>query len=544
MSEPRSSNICIPHKQSGQWCGHRSNRWIARSLLILFLVLTLRPLWAADQSAEAEKYANKGLDLAQAGNLAAAEAELRKAVSAAPRNPSFLAELGSVLAMEGKLEESTDNLKRSLQLDSSNLTARQYLAANLWQLHRYVEAKQELEVLLKKKPGDKPATLLLGMVSENMKDYAAAARLLGSVPVLVHERPESIAAWARSLYHTGQKEKGRAALRQLMSHPAGSKGVLLGAQIADEMHDYTTAENLLVSMKAAFPDQATLGYQLALVQYHAKAFAESQRTVQNLIDSGYKSGKLLNLLGWCYRQQHLAEQAVSAFDQSIALEPEQESNYLDLANMLLVSRSLPAALKVARRTTEAFPNSSQAFALKGSVELKLAQFNDAIDSYRKALRIDAATSDAALGLAEAQYAAGITKDAIASFEGSLKQFPKDARFRLQYALMLLKESETGSAMAEARAEQLLKSALVLNPALPGAHYYLGDLALKKGQIAEAVWYLERAAQIDSGNAKVHFALSRAYRRVGRKQEASREMAFYQNLKESESTFSPDDLSPQ
>ena len=111
----------------------------------------------------------------------------------APRNPSFLADLGTVLAMERKLGESTDILKRALQLDSSNLTAQQYLAANLWQLHRYLEAKQELEALLKKKPGDKPATLLLGMVSENLKDYAAAARLLGSVPALVRERPESIA---------------------------------------------------------------------------------------------------------------------------------------------------------------------------------------------------------------------------------------------------------------------------------------------------------------------------------------------------------------
>jgi tetratricopeptide (TPR) repeat protein len=235
---------------------------------------------------------------------------------------------------------------------------------------------------------------------------------------------------------------------------------------------------------------------------------------------------------------------VGAFDQAIALEPEQESNYLDLANILLINRSFPAALKVAKRTTEAFPNSPQAFALKGSVELKLGQFNDAIDSYRQALRIDAANADAALGVAEAQYAAGITRDAIASFEGSLKHFPKDARFRLQYALLLLKESETGNAVAEVRAEQLLKSAAALSPSLPGVHYYLGDLALKKGQIAEAVWYLERAVKIDSGSAKVHFALSRAYRRVGRKQEASREMAFYQNLKESESTLSPDDLSPQ
>jgi len=39
------------------------------------------------------------------------------------------------------------------------------------------------------------AQLLLGMVSENMGDYATAVRMLAAVPGQVREQPEAIAAY-------------------------------------------------------------------------------------------------------------------------------------------------------------------------------------------------------------------------------------------------------------------------------------------------------------------------------------------------------------
>jgi len=87
------------------------------------------------------------------------------------------------------------------------VTVRRYLAANLWQLHLYPEAKENLKIILRQQPNDKQAQLLLGMVSENMGDYSTAARTLGSVPDEVRKQPESIAALARSYYHLRQTER-------------------------------------------------------------------------------------------------------------------------------------------------------------------------------------------------------------------------------------------------------------------------------------------------------------------------------------------------
>ena len=107
-----------------------------------------------------------------------------------------------------------------------------------------------------------------------------------------------------------------------------------------------------------------------------------------------------------------------------------------------------------------------------------------------------------------------------SFEAGLKRFPRDVRFKVRYATILIREAETGNAQAETRAQDLLRSALASNPSLPDAHYELGELALRKGRLAEAVRHLELAEKLEPQSSEIHFALSRAYRRLGRKDKAS------------------------
>src|SRR6266852_3554514 len=131
---------------------------------------------------DAAAHAEQGLEFARVGDLSQAETELRKAVALAPSDPEILAALGTVLAQKQNLSESSELFKRALRITPDNLTVRRYLAANLWQLHLYPEAKDNLQIILQRKPDDKPAQLLLGMVSENMGDYSTAARMLAAVP--------------------------------------------------------------------------------------------------------------------------------------------------------------------------------------------------------------------------------------------------------------------------------------------------------------------------------------------------------------------------
>jgi len=495
------------------------------SSLLLVLAGLVSPHRAFAQDSTAESHLERGLNLARAGQLSGAEAELRLAVKLAPGNPEAWSTFGTVLAMQHKLPESNEALRRAINLDPSNLVARRYLAANLWQLHQYSEAKTNLQIILKAKPGDASAKLLLGMVAENSGDYATAARMLASVPDEVHKQPESIAALSRSYYHLEQKEKARATLAQVSGQPAA----LLGAQIADEARDYDTARNLLASIPT-FPDRARLEFTKALVEYHAGEYARSQAILQSLISSGNSTTTILNLQGWCYQKQGKTTEAVESLKQAVNLAPTDETNYLDLTKILIEQHLLPRALEVARQTTKTFPNSASAFELQGSVEVGMSQFTDAIQSYTHATQIDPSRPEGLLGLAEAQAGAGLTKEAANNFEAGSKNFPKIIRFKTSYATVLLKQAEVGDTRAEMRAKQLLSEALALDPSLSEAHYQLGNLALKQGQIAEAKKHFEEVTKLNANNAQGHFALARIYRRLGRQDDAAREMKRYEELK--------------
>jgi tetratricopeptide (TPR) repeat protein len=325
---------------------------------------------------------------AKINDLKAAEAEFRQAVRLAPNNPQYLTELGGVLGMQGKLEESSGYFEKALKRDPDNIEARRNLASNQWQMGRFEEARENLKRVLAVKLGDARTILLLGMVSETLKEYAEAARLLESVQSLVKEQPESIAALARAYYHIGQKEKGRQTLNELLGHTSGDRGVFLGAKAAADSEDYETAERLFRSIRSAYPDPRTLGYQVALVQYRAGRFDQCQNTLAELLAAGHQSVDIYDLLALCYHKQGQSAQAIRTLNESIERIPHTEADYLKLGNMLLDNKLFAAAHATAKKAVELAPNSEKAYRLKGRVELELYFYKDAIQTYSRALKLN------------------------------------------------------------------------------------------------------------------------------------------------------------
>jgi tetratricopeptide (TPR) repeat protein len=148
------------------------------------------------QTEDAQSHADAGIQFARSGDLARAADELRRAVMLAPTNAEFLSTLGTVLAMDKKLEESSAAFRKALQFAPQDSTVRRYLAANLWQLHHYPEAKRELQIILHEHPNDTQSRLLLGMVSENSGDYSTAAKM----PVLCRMKSKTTRINRRSAH--------------------------------------------------------------------------------------------------------------------------------------------------------------------------------------------------------------------------------------------------------------------------------------------------------------------------------------------------------
>ncbi len=241
------------------------------------------------------------------------EAKLRATMKRAPNDPSYPARLGALLAGQNKLQEAAQYFEKALKLNPSDLVTRRNLAAVYWQLGKLPEARKNLETILKAKSDDAWSALLLGMVSEDLGDHKAAAKLLGGVLPLVRQRPETIASLARAYYHLGKTQKARDTLEFLPGHPAGPEAGFQGGRVAAESGDYETAEKMFLSIRETYPDPAALNYNLALAQYGARRYADCEKTLQDSIAFGRATSDVYALLGWTYQKQDRLTEMLSAF---------------------------------------------------------------------------------------------------------------------------------------------------------------------------------------------------------------------------------------
>ena len=485
-------------------------------------------LGAPTQDPAAKQHADKAVDYIQAGDLRNAEAELRSAITLAPADSSYLTSLGGVLGMQGKLPEANTYFERAVKANPADATARRNLAANQWRLGQLKPAQANLERLLRSEPQDKAATLLLGMVLENLREYARAVKLLGSIPDVVSQRPETVAALASACYHTARRNQAHELLAGLLGHPADAQGIFKAAGVAAQAADYGIAEKLFESIADRYPDQARLTYNLALIYYRTGRVAECQKALLTLANSGRATADVYDLLGQSHQAQGHTTEAVHAIESAIQHDPGNESHYAGLVAILLDAKRLPVALEITNTMTAAFPASASAFLTQGQVLLKVSQYTDAVRAFRRAVELDPSSVNAQAGLASAQWSSGLRAEAQTAFENLIKQHPHDAAVFETYATLMLDSAPDNA--SETRATALLKTAVSLDAKLVESHYRLGSLALKNENMAEALQHLEVAARLDPRQSKIQFALARLYRRLGRTDDATASMRRYEDLK--------------
>jgi tetratricopeptide (TPR) repeat protein len=141
--------------------------------------------------------------------------------------------------------------------------------------------------------------------------------------------------------------------------------------------------------------------------------------------------------------------------------------------------------------------------------------------------------EAGYDLAMVQSVAGFKREAMETLERGIQRFPRDAMHYQAYASFLVDLAEGGDAAAEAHALSVLHTAIFLDGTLSEPHYLLGRLDLKENHVNEAVKEFEFAAKLTPRSGKIHWALSRAYRRLGLKDKAENELDIYKDCAKEE-----------
>jgi tetratricopeptide (TPR) repeat protein len=265
---------------------------------------------------------------------------------------------------------------------------------------------------------------------------------------------------------------------------------------------------------------------------------ESRRRLLELIRRGQPSEPVYNLLGHCYQSEGQLEAALNAFQEAIVLAPDEPQNYLEWLRLMARQNQWRAVLLKARAATQRIPQAAELYEVKGLAETMLLLTPDAIQSFQRALQLNPKSSRANLGLATAQAEAGMDEAAERTFRSGIQLFPDDALHYQEYGLVLLKRAAAGDSEAESRGISLLEKALRLDSNLSEAHYHLGQVELERQQFPSALEHLKAAARLEPGSSKMQFALARAYRNLGKLEEAQAALQTFRQLKAVEEKSTP------
>jgi tetratricopeptide (TPR) repeat protein len=190
--------------------------------------------------------------------------------------------------------------------------------------------------------------------------------------------------------------------------------------------------------------------------------------------------------------------------------------YSDLAGETMLSMAMVA------------PKSARMHQIMGQEMSRQGNVEGAVAHYREAVKLDPALPGLRFELAEALNLSGSAADqgqVEKEYRAALAANPFDEKSECRLGDIALRAADLQQALAH------FQRAVELQPGDAEANLGMGKVLMQLHRTADAEPYLKRAAQLEPFTAVTHYRLSQVYRAAGRNEEAQKELAEFQRLKD-------------
>jgi tetratricopeptide (TPR) repeat protein len=205
-------------------------------------------------------------------------------------------------------------------------------------------------------------------------------------------------------------------------------------------------------------------------------------------------GNLLHRANMLWEDGHIAE-AVPVLRQLIAKEPNMALLYAKLGRSLMMMKDYPQAVVALRKLVELNPDSPDAHFKLGTALLASQDFAAAVPEFEGAIAKVPRWDQARFMLASAYVRGGRVPDAIQQYEKILADSPDDYS-----ANLLLGRALTVSGDAAAALSKLTKAA-ALQPQAPEPHLALSSAYVKLGRSEDAAREESEAKKLGADSAR-------------------------------------------
>jgi tetratricopeptide (TPR) repeat protein len=286
-----------------------------------------------------------------------------------------------------------------------------------------------------------------------------------------------------TLYRDGQLA---AALQQFdASEKSGEKAAerpLYQGMCLAKQNEWLRAAHYLVPYSQAFPGDDRGWYWLAQVQLYQKQFADAKASIQRSIERNRTSSSAFRSLGKIDLELKDYDGAYRAWIEANRLDPKDSRTTYYLGRLFYEADFPNEAAAWLRETLRLQPRHYAAMTYLALCAERLNMKKTARELYVAAIRESRQQgkpfSWAYLNYAKLLREDGRELDAVATLEEAVKLCP-EAHVLAELGKLL------SSANQPARAAEILRRSIALDPSIPDAHYRLAILLRAEGKTAES-----------------------------------------------------------
>ncbi|HEY2115095.1 MAG TPA: tetratricopeptide repeat protein, partial [Candidatus Angelobacter sp.] len=225
---------------------------------------------------------------------------------------------------------------------------------------------------------------------------------------------------------------------------------------------------------AASPN-APDGYLLrALAEMNRQGFSEAEQDMRKAAEVAPGNPAPYVQMGNLHQLQKQYPEAIKFYQQALDKDPASSDALQGMMNTYIAQKQLDQAVAAAKSQIAKSANVSGFYDLLGTALFQKKDYAGADAAFHKAIDLDKNNSDALLKLAQAQAAEGSASQALATYQQSIKDHPKEISFYILAGMM----NESQNNFDQARS--LYQQALNIQPDNPLASNNLAYLMLQQG----------------------------------------------------------------
>jgi tetratricopeptide (TPR) repeat protein len=363
--------------------------------------------------------------------------------------------------------------------------------------------------------------------SQDFGIHLAAYRLAAA------ERADSLLKQLEDQLRSGDKRAAAKSVQQFLQSSGDNpkSRSALGMLFAQHGYYSEAAAQFNEAHKQA-PQDYDISYNLALALYRGKEYQRATEVLKQAI-ARQDRAELHSLLADVYEGAGQFLEAAHEYEKAVDLDPQNESNWFDLAYDMLRHRTYDGALSTLIPAVGRFPRSFRLRLSLGAAYFGRRQIEEAVQSFLEATNLDPRSEIGYRFLGAACSLRGsYGKEVAERFKTFSALQPANPWGYYLYGLAL-QEGSLGLARNQEKVAELYRRAISLSPNFAEAHERLGETYARQGKLGEAVGQFESAIALRKDWSDPHYQLARAYVRLGEKTKAQTEFELQRKLQAAE-----------